>query len=131
MLSALDIARESDGIVLVTYQSSRNSKFDIPGGMFPAGIQRVGAIDRLVLAGKAELPSQEAMRSECRERRAGLTVMGVAFHSLMRKDRQHMDSILVWVNGDAVRLVYEAMKRAEAQWLKKYDEFIAEMKRYS
>ncbi|KAL2132718.1 hypothetical protein VTI74DRAFT_3456 [Chaetomium olivicolor] len=81
-----------------------------------------------VFAGKAHLPSQQAMHSEYDERRAGISAGGAAFHSLMRKDVEYMQGIQEWVNRDAVRLGHELMDAIDEKWVKSYFSFVEEMK---
>ena len=83
-----------------------------------------------ILAGKAELPSQNEMRKEYQKREPGVSAGGPAFHSLMKKDVEYMNGILDWVNRDAARLGHEAMKEVDPVWIDKYFVFIEEMKKY-
>lgn len=230
-VSALDIAREIDGIARETYQSARDGQFDLPAGMFAPGVRRVGPVDKFVLeegsargnvvlkdgqviqgidviilctgyitsypflghlqapalpkeeadekviitsdgctthnlhkdifyipdptlafvgvpyhasafslfdfqaevvarvfGGKAQLASQQAMRSDYDERRVGIAAGGAAFHSLMRKDVEYMKVIQEWINRDAVRLGHELMDAIDERWVKSYFSFVEEMK---
>jgi cation diffusion facilitator CzcD-associated flavoprotein CzcO len=80
-----------------------------------------------VLAGKAQLPSQKAMRAEYDRRRASIQAGGTAFHSLMKRDVEYMKSLQDWVNREAARLGCEPMDPINDQWVERYFHFVKEM----
>ncbi|ETS73533.1 hypothetical protein PFICI_14479 [Pestalotiopsis fici W106-1] len=81
------------------------------------------------LAGKAALPSQEVLRQEYDERKAGLIEGSKTFHSLLRKEVPYMNGILEWVNAEAKKLGHEPMRGVDDRWLERYEFFVAEMKK--
>lgn len=52
-----------------------------------------------VFAGLAQLPSEQAMRSEYEER-VGRKGLGKGFHSLKDREEEYVGELLGWVNGD-------------------------------
>ena len=68
-----------------------------------------------VLSGKAQLPSQEKMRNEYRERlreKGG----GKAFHSLKGQEVQYVNSLVDWLNRDGQRLGAKPIEGHTAAW---------------
>ena len=68
-----------------------------------------------VLSGKAQLPSQEKMRSEYRERLREKGV-GKAFHSLKGQEVQYVNSLVDWLNRDGQRLGAKPIEGHTAAW---------------
>ena len=68
-----------------------------------------------VLSGKAQLPSQEEMRSEyqARLRKKGV---GKAFHSLKGQEVQYVNSLVDWLNRDGQRLGASHVEGHTAAW---------------
>ncbi len=100
----------------VPYHASAFSLFDFQANVLAR-----------VLAGKARLPSRQAMRSEYDGRKAGISAGGHTFHSLMKKDVEYMQGIQDWVNQDAARLGHEPMDGIDGGWVKSYFAFLEEL----
>ncbi len=101
----------------VPYHASAFSLFDFQANVLAC-----------VFAGKARLPSQQAMRSEYDKRKAGISAGGHTFHSLMKKDVEYMQGIQDWVNQSAARLGHEPMDGIEDGWVKSYFSLLEELK---
>ena len=68
-----------------------------------------------VLSGKAQLPSQEQMRSEYQERLRAKG-LGKAFHSLKGQEVQYVNSLVDWLNRDGQKLGAEPVQGHTAAW---------------
>ncbi len=101
----------------VPYHASAFSLFDFQANVLAR-----------VFAGKARLPSLQAMRSEYDERKAGISAGGHTFHSLMKKDVEYMQGLQDWVNQSAATLGHEPMDGIDDGWVKSYFSFLEELK---
>lgn len=68
-----------------------------------------------VLSGKAQLPSQDEMRSEYHERTREKGT-GKAFHSLAGHEVQYVNSLVGWLNQDGQRLGANPVEGHTAAW---------------